>query len=76
MRDRVRPGGEWRIGSRVQDLPFQKEIRKHGAGLGELGMLVKFVRDTRECVQLGGDLGVAQHLQQTLAVLRRNRDVR
>jgi hypothetical protein len=47
----------------MQNLPIEKEIRERRAGLGKFGMRVKFVWDTRERVQFGRNLGVAEHLQ-------------
>ena len=46
----------------MQNLPVKKEISERRAGLGEFGMLVKFVRNARERVQLGRDLGAAKRL--------------
>ena len=60
----------------MQNLPLQKEIGEYRTGLGKFGMLVKFVRNTRECVQLGRNFGAAKHLQQMLAVLRRDGHIR
>ena len=36
----------------MQNLPVEKEIRERCAGLGKFRMLVKFVGNTRESVQL------------------------
>src|SRR5579863_3962865 len=58
-------GGERWIRTRMQNLPLQKEIRERRALLGKFGMHVKLVRNTCEGVQLGGNLGVAEYLQQT-----------
>src|ERR1700680_1826658 len=60
----------------MQNLPVQEEISECRAGLGEFGMLVEFVRNTGEGVQLGGDFCLAKHLQQMLAVLRRDGHIR
>ena len=46
-------GCERRIRSRMQNLPIKKEISECRAGLREFGMHVKFVRNTREGMQLG-----------------------
>lgn len=46
----------------MQNLPVKKEIGERRAGLGKFGMRVEFVRNTRECVQLGRNLGGAKHL--------------
>ncbi len=56
----------------MQNLALKKEIGERRAGLGKFRMLVKFVRNARERVQLGRNLGAAKRLQQTLAVLRRD----
>ena len=60
----------------MQNLPVKKEIREGRTGLGKFGMLVEFVRNTSESVQLGRDFCFAKHLQQMLAVLRRNGHIR
>src|ERR1700730_775102 len=60
----------------MQNLPVKKEIREGRAGLGKFGMLVKFVWNTSESVQLGRDFCLAKHTQQMLAVLRRNGHIR
>jgi len=56
----------------MQDLAVQKEIGECGAGLGEFGMRVEFVGHAGEGVKLRGNLGVAQGLEQMLAVLGRD----
>jgi len=60
----------------MQNLPVQEEIREGRAGLGKFRMLVKFVGNTSESVQLGRDFCLAKHLQQMLAVLRRDGHIR
>jgi hypothetical protein len=60
----------------MQNLAVKEEISECRTSLGEFRMLVKFVRNTRECVQLGRNFGSAKHLQQMLAVLRRDGHIR
>src|SRR6476646_575663 len=65
-----------RICARMQNLPVEEEINEGRAVLGKFGMHVKFVRNPGECVQLRRNLGVAEHLQHMLAILRRNGHIR